>query len=80
MGPLLFLVMLVPFTVSGLAVRESFFVNFLGKVGIAADPAFAAGFVFFFVTLAMSLPGLAIWSWEAVRGAPRQPKIREAPR
>jgi uncharacterized protein (TIRG00374 family) len=80
MGPLLFLVMLVPFTVSGLAVRESFFVSFLGKVGIAADPAFAAGFVFFFVTLAMSLPGLAIWSWEAVRGAPRQPKIREAPR
>src|SRR5581483_8804567 len=31
MGPLLFLVMLVPFTINGLAVRESFFVNFLGK-------------------------------------------------
>ena len=27
MGPLLFLVMLVPFTVNGFAVRESFFVS-----------------------------------------------------
>ena len=29
MGPLLFLVMLVPFTINGLAVREAFFVSFL---------------------------------------------------
>ena len=41
-GPLLFLVMLVPFTLNGLAVREAFFVSFLGSVGVAADPAFAA--------------------------------------
>jgi uncharacterized protein (TIRG00374 family) len=83
MGPLLFLVMLVPFTISGLAVRESFFVSFLGKLGIAADPAFAAGFLFFAVTLTMSLPGLAVWLWEAARGAPapRPAEIaREAPR
>ncbi len=32
-GPLLFLVMLVPFTLNGLAVREAFFVSFLGSVG-----------------------------------------------
>ena len=31
MGPLLFLVMLVPFTINGLAVREAFFVSFLGQ-------------------------------------------------
>ena len=37
MGPLLFLVMLVPFTVNGLAVRESFFVSFLGALGVSAD-------------------------------------------
>jgi glycosyltransferase 2 family protein len=81
MGPLLFLVMLVPFTISGLAVRESFFVSFLGKLSIPADPAFAAGFLFFVVTLTMSLPGIGIWVWEAVRGASRHPKIpREAPR
>jgi uncharacterized protein (TIRG00374 family) len=81
MGPLLFLVMLVPFTISGLAVRESFFVSFLGKLSISPDPAFAAGFIFFFVTLTMSLPGLAVWVWEAVRGAPRhRPAVREAPR
>ena len=30
LGPLLFLVMLVPFTVNGLGVREAFFVSFLG--------------------------------------------------
>src|SRR5919204_7372 len=29
MGPLLFLVLLVPFTINGLAVREAFFVSFL---------------------------------------------------
>ena len=29
-GPVLFLVMLVPFTLNGLAVREAFFVSFLG--------------------------------------------------
>jgi uncharacterized protein (TIRG00374 family) len=67
MGPLLFLVMLIPFTVSGLAVRESFFVNFLGKLSISADKAFAAGFVFFAVTLGMSLVGAGIFGWEAVR-------------
>src|SRR5581483_2835643 len=38
MGPLLFLVMLVPFTINGLAVREAFFVSFLGKLDVGADP------------------------------------------
>ncbi len=60
MGPLLFLVMLVPFTVNGLAVRESFFVSFLGGLGVSADRAFATGFLFFVVTIALALPGVAI--------------------
>ncbi len=67
MGPLLFLVMLVPFTVNGLAVRESFFVSFLGTLGVAADPAFSTGFLFFAVTVAVSLPGAGIVAWEALR-------------
>ena len=66
MGPLLFLVMLVPFTINGLAVREAFFVSFLGNVGVGAEEAFAAGFVFFLVTVAMSVPGAAILLWEGV--------------
>ena len=65
LGPLLFLVMLVPFTLNGVAVRESFFVSFLGKLGISADEAFAAGFVFFLVTIALALPGVAIWGFES---------------
>jgi uncharacterized protein (TIRG00374 family) len=69
LGPLLFLVMLVPFTLNGVAVRESFFVSFLGKLGISADEAFAAGFVFFLVTIALALPGVAIWGFETVRRA-----------
>jgi glycosyltransferase 2 family protein len=68
MGPLLFLVMLVPFTINGLAVRESFFVSFLGSLGVGADAAFSAGFLFFAVTIAVSLPGAALLAWEAVRG------------
>jgi glycosyltransferase 2 family protein len=71
MGPLLFLVMLVPFTVNGLAVREAFFVSFLGNLGVGAEEAFAAGFLFFIVTVAMSLPGAVILLWEGVRGTAR---------
>jgi glycosyltransferase 2 family protein len=68
MGPLLFLVMLVPFTLNGLAVREAFFVSFLGSLEVAAEPAFAAGFLFFLVTVTLALPGAAILAWEGLRG------------
>jgi len=71
MGPLFFLVLLVPFTLNGIAVREAFFVSFLGSVGVAADAAFAAGFLFFLVTTALALPGAAILLWEGMRGGSR---------
>ncbi|MGH3132128.1 MAG: lysylphosphatidylglycerol synthase transmembrane domain-containing protein [Gaiellaceae bacterium] len=71
MGPLLFLVMLVPFSLNGLAVREAFFVSFLGSLGVGADEAFAAGFLYFLVTVLMALPGGAILAWEGVRGGTR---------
>jgi uncharacterized protein (TIRG00374 family) len=74
MGPLLFLVMLVPFTINGLAVREAFFVSFLGKLDVGADPAFATGFLFFVVTIALSLPGAAILAWEGLR-RPARPRL-----
>jgi uncharacterized protein (TIRG00374 family) len=67
MGPLLFLVMLVPFTINGFAVREAFFVSFLGQLGVSADAAFAAGFLFFLVTVALALPGALIIAWESLR-------------
>ncbi|HJQ75356.1 MAG TPA: lysylphosphatidylglycerol synthase transmembrane domain-containing protein [Gaiellaceae bacterium] len=70
MGPLLFLVMLVPFTINGLAVRESFFVSFLGALGVSADRAFSAGFLFFVVTVAVALPGAAIVAWEGLHPRP----------
>jgi glycosyltransferase 2 family protein len=68
MGPLLFLVLLVPFSVNGIAVRESFFVSFLGNLGVDADKAFATGFLFFVVTLCLSLPGAVLLAWQSVRG------------
>jgi uncharacterized protein (TIRG00374 family) len=71
MGPLFFLVLLVPFTLNGIAIREAFFVSFLGNVGVAADTAFAAGFLFFLVTTALAVPGAAILLWEGVRGGSR---------
>ncbi len=71
MGPLFFLVLLVPFTLNGFAVREAFFVSFLGSVGVAAEAAFAAGFLFFFVTVALALPGGVILAWESLRGGAR---------
>lgn len=72
MGPLLFLVILVPFTINGLAVRESFFVSFLGALGVDHDAAFATGFLFFLVTLLLSAPGGAILAWEGLRGSSRR--------
>ena len=71
MGPLFFLVLLVPFTLNGFAVREAFFVSFLGSVGVDADAAFAAGFLFFLVTVALAAPGGAILLWESLRGGAR---------
>ena len=71
MGPLLFLVMLIPFTLNGIAVREAFFVSFLGSLGVPADQAFAAGFLFFLVTLVLALPGGVVLVREGTkRGAP----------
>jgi hypothetical protein len=71
MGPLFFLVLLVPFTLNGIAVREAFFVSFLGSVGVPADQAFASGFLFFLVTTALAVPGAGILLWEGFRGGSR---------
>ena len=68
MGPLLFLVLLVPFSVNGIAVRETFFVSFLGRLGVDPDKAFATGFLFFVVTLCLSLPGALLLGWQSLRG------------
>ena len=73
MGPLLFLVLLLPISVNGIAVRESFFVSFLGNLGVDADKAFATGFLFFVVTLALSLPGALLLGWQSLRGLPTGP-------
>lgn len=67
MGPLLFLVMLVPFTINGLAVREAFFVSFLTQLGVQKEPAFATGFLFFVVTVVLALPGAVVLAVENVR-------------
>jgi uncharacterized membrane protein YbhN (UPF0104 family) len=63
--------MLVPFTLNGLAVREAFFVSFLGTLGVGADEAFAAGFLYFLVTLLMALPGGLIMFRDGLRGGAR---------
>jgi hypothetical protein len=78
MGPLLFLVMLVPFTINGFAVREAFFVSFLGQLGVSHDAAFATGFLFFLVTLVLALPGAVVLAVENLRGLarPRAPELR----
>jgi uncharacterized protein (TIRG00374 family) len=72
LGPLLFLVMLVPFTINGLAVREAFFIDFLTRLDVSADAAAATGFLFFATTIALALPGVAIIAWEAVRAPARR--------
>jgi uncharacterized protein (TIRG00374 family) len=72
LGPLLFLVMLVPFTINGLAVREAFFIDFLTRLDVDADAAAATGFLFFVTTIALALPGVAVIAWEAIRAPTRR--------
>jgi glycosyltransferase 2 family protein len=69
MGPLLFLIMMVPFTINGLGVREAFFIAFLTRFGVSEDAAFATGFLFYAVTIAASIPGGFILLWESFRPA-----------
>jgi uncharacterized protein (TIRG00374 family) len=68
LGPLLFLVMLVPFTVNGIAVREAFFVSFLGTLHVPADPAFATGFLFYLLSIASAIPGALLLLTGALPG------------
>lgn len=75
MGPLFFVIMLVPFTLNGIALREAFFVSFLGSVGVPADKAFAAGFLFFVVVVVLALPGAAVLLYEGLRGGARKPRV-----
>jgi glycosyltransferase 2 family protein len=83
LGPLLFLVMMVPITLNGLGVRESFFVFFLDRFGVGPDAAFAAGFLFFAVTVIAALPGVLILAWGSARGggaaASRSERARAGP-
>jgi glycosyltransferase 2 family protein len=74
MGPLLFLVLLVPFTVNGIAVREAFFVSFLTQLGVDKEAALATGFLFFVVTVGLAVPGAVILAVENLRGM-RGPRL-----
>lgn len=74
LGPLLFFVQMVPFTLNGLGVREAFFVGFLGRFDVPAEAAFAAGFLYFAVSIASALPGGLILLWQSVRPAVVRPR------
>jgi uncharacterized protein (TIRG00374 family) len=69
LGPLLFLVQMIPFTLNGIGVREAFFVGFLGRFDVEPEAAFAAGFLYYAVSIATSLPGGFILLWRSMRPA-----------
>ena len=73
MGPLFFLVLLVPFTLNGIAVREAFFVSFLGSVGVPADRPSRRGSCSSSSRL-LALPGALVLLFEGIRGGSR-PRI-----
>ena len=66
LGPLLFMIQMIPFTLNGLGVREGFFVAFLTRFGVSTEPAFAAGLLYFAVTVAAALPGGLILLWRSL--------------
>ena len=56
--------------------REAFFVSFLGSLGVGAEEAFAAGFLYFLVTLLLvEYQAGSSWSGGLARrsAAPRRP-------
>jgi hypothetical protein len=69
LGPLLFFVQMIPFTLNGIGVREAFFVGFLNRFDVPPETAFAAGFLYYAVSIAASLPGGFILLWRSVRPA-----------
>ena len=72
MGPLFFLVLLVPFTLNGFAVREAFFVSFLGSVGVERRRRLRGRLPLLpRHGRARRCPGGVILLWESVRGGPR---------
>jgi glycosyltransferase 2 family protein len=73
LGPLLFLIQMVPVTLNGLGVREVFFVEFLTRFDVSEPAALAAGVLFYAVTIAVALPGAFILLWRSVRSAAPRP-------
>ena len=78
MGPLLFLVILVPFTINGLAVREAFFVSFLTQLGVDKESALGLRLPVFRRHDRACAPGAVILAVENLRGVarPRAPELR----
>jgi glycosyltransferase 2 family protein len=74
LGPLLFFVQMVPFTLNGLGVREAFFVGFLGRFDVDPETALAAGLLFYAVSIAAVLPGGLILLWRGLRPAQVRPR------
>jgi uncharacterized protein (TIRG00374 family) len=74
LGPLLFLILMLPFTINGLGVREVFFVAFLSRFDVDAGAALATGLLFYAVTVATSLPGALILLWRSARPVFMRPR------
>ena len=55
--PLIGIITLIPISFNGIGVREGAFVYFFGLKGIAAEPAFGLGLLFFSVQVGLSLIG-----------------------
>jgi len=55
--PLVGIITLIPVSFNGIGIREGAFVYFFGLKGIAAEPAFGLGLLFFSVQLGLSLLG-----------------------
>ena len=61
---------------NGFALREAFFVSFLGQLGVGADQAFSCGFLYFLLALALSAPGAVIWGAESLGALGRTTRNR----
>jgi hypothetical protein len=75
MGPLFFLVLLVPFTINGFACARRSSSASSGASACPPTRRSPPGFLFFLVSAALALPGAAILLWENLRGGRSRPRL-----
>ena len=71
--PIIWVIMMVPISISGLGVREGAFVLFFTQQGVSTENALLLSLLFFALTVVLALVGGVIFAWGGYRRKGVQP-------